>query len=150
MSQYFISAIFFFWWHKRLMHNDPLSCIIQCFMLFPLTCRARLVTLVTIPRSPSVHWSLVPGLSSPQAADSWEVVTSVMRTQLCSGSRHRNLSLMSLSPAKWPPGASRERRWPETQIRIIRGNNPLHDARIPQQGRSWGLINSIRSLRNYR
>ena len=104
------------------------------------------------PCSPSVHWSPVPGLSSPQAADSWEVVTSVMRTQLCSGSRHRNLSLMSLSPTKWPPGASlerRERRW--QRLRIIRGNNPLHDASILHQGGSWGLSISIqRSLLSYR
>ena len=108
--------------------------------------------IVTPPCSPSVHWSPVPGLSSPQAADSWEVVTSVMRTQLCSGSRHRNLSLMSLSPTKWPPGASPERRETRWQrLRIIRGNNPLHDASILHQGGSWGLSISIqRSLQSYR
>ena len=106
----------------------PMCSVYMCSCALPM-CSALPVCNVC---SPNVQWSPLPGLSSPQAAGSWEVVTSVMGTQLCPDSR------LVTCPACRSLLSDQERRW--RHHHHTRGNKPpCHEARASSSGSVAGF-----------
>ena len=106
----------------------PICSVYMCSCALPM-CSALPVCNVC---SPNVQWSPLPGLSSPQAAGSWEVVTSVMGTQLCPDSR------LVTCPAWRSLLSDQERRW--RHHHHTRGNKPpCHEAQASSSGSIAGF-----------